>query len=108
VPKLEETIREYEISTVPRSLCAVDGSLFIPTDKASFMHAVEDAKAESPEDAPQPELIQEPDSSVSVLTLDAMGVLQSMKKTPTMLKLSYLQEAFNKRIEKMVGIGDRL
>ena len=39
-------------------LCTVDGSLFIPTDKASFMHAVEDAKAEPPEDAPQPKLIR--------------------------------------------------
>ena len=102
VPKLEETIGEYEMSTVPWSLCAADGSLFIPTDKASFMHAVEDAKAESLEDAPQPELIQEPDSSVNVLIVDAMGVLQSIKKTPTMLKLSDLPDAFNKRIEKMV------
>jgi len=66
------------------------------------MHAVEDAKAESPEAAPQPELVQEPDSSVSVLTVVTMGVLQSMKKTPTMLKLSDLQDAFNKRIEKMM------
>jgi len=56
----------------------------------------------SPEDAPQPELVQEPDSSVSVLTVDTMGMLQSMKKTPTMLKLSDLQDAFNKRIEKMM------
>ena len=32
-----------------------------------------------------------------------MGVLQSMKKTPTMLKLSDFQEAFNKWIEKMMA-----
>ena len=105
VPKLE-TIGEDEISTVPWSLCAVDGSLFIPTDKASVMLAVEDAKAESAEAAPQPELVQEPDSSVSVLTVVTMGMLQSMKKTPTMLKLSDLQDAFNKRIEKMVGYDE--
>ena len=60
----------------------------------------------SPEDAPQPELVQEPDSSVSVLTVDTMGVLQSMKKTPTMLKLSDLRDAFNKRIEKMMVGND--
>jgi len=59
-------------------------------------------EAESPEDAPQPELVQEPDSSLSVLTVDTMGMLQSMKKTPTMLKLSDLRDAFNKRIEKMM------
>lgn len=106
VPKLEETIGEYEMSTMPRSLCAVDGSLFIPTDKASFMHAVEDARTEPQDDALQPELLHEPDSSINVLIVDAMGVLQGMKKTPSMLKLSDLQDAFNKRIEKMMANYD--
>ena len=32
-----------------------------------------------------------------------MGVLQSMKKTPTMVKLSDFKEAFNKWIEKMMA-----
>jgi hypothetical protein len=41
VPKLEETIGEYEMSVVQRSFCAVDGSLNIPPDKASLMHAIE-------------------------------------------------------------------
>jgi len=47
VPKLEKTIGEYEMSVVPRSLCAVDGSLYIPADKASLMHAIEGAKAQT-------------------------------------------------------------
>ena len=42
-------------------------------------------------------------SSVSVLIVDTMGVLQSMKKSPTMVKLSDFQEAFNKWIEKMMA-----
>ena len=46
VPKLEETIGEYEMSMVPRSLLAVDGTLYVPTDKASIMHTVENAKTE--------------------------------------------------------------
>ena len=46
VPKLEDAIGEIEMSVVPRSLCTVDGSLYIPTDKASLMHAIEDAKVE--------------------------------------------------------------
>ena len=103
VPKLEETIGEYEMSTVPRSLCAVDGSLYIPTDKASLMHAVEDATAEPREVVAQQDLMQEEDSSVRVLIVDAMGVLQSMRKTPAMQKLSDLLDAFTKRIEKMMA-----
>jgi len=85
VPKLEETIGKYETSVVLRSLCAVDGSLYIPTNTSSRMHAVEDARADSIEVVPQPDLVQEEDSSVSVLILDAVVVLQSMRKTPAML-----------------------
>ena len=106
VPKLEETIGEYEMSIVPRSLCAVDGTLYIPTDEASLMHAVEDAKAEPLEVVPQPDLIQEDlpgiQQPVKVLIVDTMGVLQSMRKTPTMLKLADLQDAFIKRIKMMM------
>ena len=44
---------------------------------------------------------------VKVLIVDAMGVLQSMKKTPTMLKLADLQDAFNKCTKTMMaGYGE--
>jgi len=45
--QLEDTIGEFEMSVVPRSLCAVDGSLYIHADKASLMHCVEEAKPSS-------------------------------------------------------------
>lgn len=56
VPKLEETIGDFEMSAVPCALCAVDGSLYIPTDKASLLHALEGTEqnpvtAESQEDS---------------------------------------------------------
>ncbi|KAG0717272.1 hypothetical protein GWK47_054801 [Chionoecetes opilio] len=105
VPKFEEIIGKYEMSTVPRSLCAVDRSLYIPTDKASLMHAVEDATVESLDVPPVPDIGQE-DPPVKVLIIDAMGVLQSMSKTPNMLKISHLQDAFNKRIETMMTSYD--
>ena len=41
VPKLPDTIGDYDMSVVPRSMFANDGSLLIPTDKSSIMHAVE-------------------------------------------------------------------
>ena len=143
VPKLAETIGEYEMSVVPRSLCAVDGTLYIPTDKASLMHAVEDAKAEPPDPVKQPDVVddnhptspqvevmqeevpvtveheitqdpsataQQPnllhDLPVKVLIIDAMAVLQGMKKTPAMQKMSDLQNAFNRRIEGMMASYD--
>ena len=45
----EETIGEYEMSVVPRSICAVDGSLYILGDTASLMHAIEEATNEPAE-----------------------------------------------------------
>jgi len=42
VPKLPTTIGDHEMSVIPRSLFANDGSLLIPTAKSSIMHAIED------------------------------------------------------------------
>ena len=101
VPKLVETIGEYEMSVVPRSVCAVDGSLHIPTDKASLMHAIEGATTEGSELAPT--AITTPVGRPNrIIIIDAMAVLQSMKKTPTMMKISELQAAFVKRIESLI------
>ena len=97
VPKLEETIGKYEMSVVPRSLCAVDGSLYIPTNKASLMHAVEAVEAHSPlQSAAFLDVAPVTGCLLRVLIVDAMAVVQSMKKTPTMKNLSNLQEAFIK------------
>ena len=43
------------------------------------------------------------DLPVKVLIIDAMGVLQRMKKTPAMHKMSDLQNAFNRRIQGMMA-----
>ena len=61
---------------IPHSICAVDGSLYIPGDKASLMHATEGATGE-PSDARSPTITGHPSR---VLVIEAMGVLQSMKK----------------------------
>ena len=97
VPKIEKAIGDYEMSVVPRSLCAVDGSLYIPTDKASLMHAIEGA-----EDQAEPSLTQSQSQLPKVLIIDAMAVLQTMKKTSTTKTLSDLEHAFNKKIEHMM------
>ena len=39
VPELDETIGEYDMSVVPCSLCAGDGALHMPSDKASLVHS---------------------------------------------------------------------
>ena len=41
VSKLEDTIGQFEMSVVPRSICSSDGSLFIPSDKSSLMKTIQ-------------------------------------------------------------------
>lgn len=69
------------------------------------MHEVEDATVESLDVPPVRDIGQE-DSPVIVLIIDAVDVLQSMTKTPNMLKISHLQDAFNKRIETVTASYD--
>jgi len=91
VPKLEKTIGEYKMSVVPRSL-------YIPGDKASLMHTTDEATCEPPDSA-SPSFTTPVGQPYRILIIDAMAVLQGMKKTPTMLMIS---TAFIKRIESMM------
>ena len=71
MPRLEETIGEYEMTVVLRSLCMVDGSLYIPTDKASLMRLIEETN-------PQLQLETPPATGNlhRILVIDAMAVVQ--------------------------------
>ena len=80
---------------MPRSLCSVNGSHYIPADKASLMHVVEGAMAEPSAETVSSKTDGDTDVGITphkespkVLIVDAMAVLQSMKKTPMMLQLS--------------------
>ena len=48
LPRLASTIGNYEMAVMPRSMFAGDGSLLIPNDKASIIHAVEAFKPTQP------------------------------------------------------------
>lgn len=93
------------MSVVPRSLCAVDGSLYIPTDKASLMHAMEKYESGRTQSTSAPSVAEdlEEDSQHKVLIVDAMAVLQGMKKTANMKKLSDQIDAFIQRIQMMMS-----
>ena len=69
------------MSAVPRSLCAVDGSLYIPADKASLIHATEGAKAQTVPSVTQNDATQT--QPPKVLIIDAMAALHSITKTST-------------------------
>lgn len=101
LPRLK-TIGEYEMSVIPRSICALDGALYIPGDKASLMHAIEEAVHEHMdfESSCRTTPVGHP---YRILIIDAMAVLQSIKKRQTMVTIVDLQSAFIKQIELLVS-----
>ena len=90
VPKIPATIGDYEVSVIPRSLFATDGSLLIPTDESCIMNAVENRDTTDEDsddifavqddtDAAEKEVLLFRDDGLneSVIIFDAMGILQS-------------------------------
>ena len=100
VPKLEETIGRFEMSVVPRSLFANDGTLYIPTDKSSLMNKIKalTGPGNHSEDLP---IILPITIRLKVMVIDAMPVVQCMKKSVHMKILSDLLLAFCRFIEDL-------
>ena len=95
---------------------AADGTLLLPTDNASIIHAIEAAMLPLVAGAhdqstsvasvagsfvPSVEL-ETTDRAPLVLIIDVMAVVQCTKKTPTISSIMHLKTAFNARIERMV------
>jgi hypothetical protein len=100
VPRLPATIGDNEMAVTPTSMFISDRSLLIPTDKASIIHAIEEAKPiQAVTQAPLTQTpVQSPaqddthdgllniliDDSVEphdrVIIIDSMAVVQCMKK----------------------------
>ena len=85
-----------------RSLGSVDGSLLIPTDKSSLMQVIEGKSADGVPEGTPCEMVEAEEPLLKILVVDAMGVLQSMKKTPAMTTLGHPEEAFVRRIGGMM------
>ena len=129
VPRLPATIGDYEMAITPMSMFATDGSLLIPTDKASIIHAIEEAtpiqteiqsSPRAPVQTPVQTTVEAPAQDESqhcplnvhiddpielpyhVIIIDAMAVVQCMKKSPDMKTILNFKDAFVKRIAKLV------
>ena len=99
LPRLASTIGNYEMAVMPRSMFAGDGSLLIPNDKASIIHAVEAFKptqpmAESlplvPDEPMQVDTLFEESQSVAEVTLSTS--LEEPLQTEVDPEMSYPHE----------------
>ncbi len=86
---LASTIGKYEFSISPRSLFSNDGLLLIPTDKSSFMKVIEGYSSE-----PMDDTTESPGNSGKVCIIDAMEVVQCIKKGPKMETCGDFADAF--------------
>ena len=92
-------------------------TVILPSDKASIIHAIEAAKLPVLADAhaqstsvasvaapsvPRDER-ETTDRAPRVLIIEALAVVQCIKKTPIMTSIVHLKTAFNARIERMVS-----
>ncbi len=71
---------------MPRSLCAVDGTLYIPTDKASLMHAVENVKSVVPPLEVMSELVDMQEDHQAIPQIDPMPEVPSVVRLSDMMQ----------------------
>ena len=100
VPKLDYTIGFYEMSVVVRSLCANDGSLYLPNDKASLMNLVSAINGPINKSQELPTIRSHPRKA---MVFDMMVVLNSMKKTAGMKLLVDLLRAVCQKLKNMAA-----
>ena len=79
-PKIDFTIDFYEMSVVARALCANDGTLFIPSDKSTLMNLITAIHGPVNKSDELP-IIRPVGKIPKVMIIDAMAVLETMKKT---------------------------
>ena len=119
------------MAVVPRSMFAVDGSLMVCKEKSSLMSLIEQAErdvtVENKDDSygmeeripdetqqiPQEERPQAVPQNNSVppdrvLIVDAMAVVQGLKKTPGVESMHHLKNKFLQKIEKMGNSYDEI
>ena len=93
IPKMEDLIGNYEISLVPRANFAIDGSVLVSADKACLMTGIRNLQENT-------EITNRPISSMNepikprVLILDAMCLLNALKKGPEITKMKHLKDQF--------------
>ena len=106
IESLSETVGKYEFSVVPRALFSSDGSLLIPTDKSSFIHAIEGYHPYHLNHEPESDSTCQVSSTTNirgkVCIIDAMAVVQAIKKGPSMLTCLDFASAFVRSIRKII------
>ena len=97
VQKLNDGIGTYEFSTIPRSLFSADGQLLIPTDKSAFVKALESHVDFENHAEVQ---MEQNETTTKICIVDAMAVVQTIKKGTKMSTCAAFAQAFVSIIKK--------
>ena len=108
---LEEKIGRYELSVVPRSMFATDGTMFHCSQKSSLMHILEGLPTDQnktvtgTEDLESRECPRIP-TKFDVAVVDTMAEVQSLDKPDFITSCLQLASHFTKRILDEYGTVD--
>ena len=98
-PKLSVVIGEYELSYYPRTFFSSDGELLTPNNKSTFLSSIEDLmKANTSE---VPDNVVGLKGRKKVIIIDAMGVVQGLKRQEGTNHIKDVIHLFLKRIKDM-------
>ena len=100
ISSLGESIGKYEFAVIPRSLFSSDGLLLIPTDKSSFISVIEKYLPEDMETQAENPPVHVTREKVCII--DAMAIVQAIKKGPKMSTCSDFAKVFVRSITKMM------
>jgi len=107
IESLGDSIGIYEFSIIPRSLFSSDSLLLIPTGKSAFVHAIKEYKidpsSESGGDLVTSNTSNRVEARYNVCIIDAMAVVQAIKKGPSMVYCSDFVQAFVRSINKVIS-----
>ena len=103
IPQLPELVGQYELSVIPRTNFAPDGSMLLTNDKASLMTLIREKKPVPLID--EDYMKQVTGDKTRVLVVDAMCEVRALKKKPGTKKICDLKEAFIKNIMKKIADG---
>lgn len=97
-----DTISNYELSVVPRSMFAPDGTMLHCSQKSKLMELLESLPDNSQHEYRQSDVVEsmQPNISGSVAIIDAMAELQALDKPTHIKTCSDLADHFISRIKK--------
>lgn len=103
---LRTTLGKYEMSVVPRSMFALDGTMYQCAAKSKLIHILKSVVEQNTNNTSESLQFRQPNSWVAIV--DGMGELQALNKTIAIKTCTNLADVFIEKIQKKYWQYDEL